>query len=432
MQRSAHWLVATLTFAAACGRPSQTVEPPYGTHDLSIGVGTGGGGHVDGSPGGAQDGGNSVDAAACPVYTKSAVSRAHAAAVTIQRGVDRAAAFADGEAMTLAASDGVTWTGAYIGGACSAGSGWSAARLTALATAVGWSFLPIYVGQQSASICHADTLTYAQGTADGEDTVAIMQSYAWPAGGMVPVALDVEAGTYSADAAGTVSYVQGWLDAVHAGGYLAYVYSSPSALNAFAAMSLPIDAAWVASSFYGGFANVAPDDLQQLGTNFTNHDRAWQYAENVAVPGAGALDCNSSDLVLAPAPGNANVFTPPPPPAPPSQCGRLAAGEGLSSGDTIYACNCHYWLTLQTGGDLVLSSAAGAFWSAGLAGRNSAVAVMQNDGNFVVYSQANAALWATATDGHSGAVLAVQDDGNLVVYDAGGAVLWASNTSGHP
>jgi hypothetical protein len=370
----------------------------------------------------------------CPIHSR----RAHPASplspgVTIQRGVDRAAAFSTQEAATLANTDGVTWSGAYLGGACNAGSGWAADALTALNATAGWSFLPIYVGQQSATICHAHDLSQAAGTLDGNDAAALMQSYQWQPNTMIPVALDVEAGTYSADPAGTTDYVQAWLDAVHGAGYLAYVYSSPTALNAFAAAGLPIDAAWAASYFYDGFVDVSPSDLQQLGANFDNHNRAWQYAGDVAVSGAGLLDCDTSDLLLAPPPGGSNQPAPPPDaPPPPTQCGRIAQDQGLAAGESLNACGCRVQLALQPDGNLVLSSDQVPIWSAGIAGENGAVAVMQEDGNFVVYSTASTPVWATGTDGHPGAGLSVQDDGNLVVRDAAGAILWATNTMGHP
>ena len=349
--------------------------------------------------------------------------------MTVQRGVDRAGAFSATEAATLANDDAVTWTGVYIGGACSAGSGWTPDALAAMNAAAGWSFLPIYVGQQSPAICGASDLSYGRGVSDGNDAAAIMQTYAWAPNTMIPVALDVEAGTFSADAVGSIDYVHGWLDAVHGAGYLAYVYSSPSALNSFAASGLPIDAAWAASYFYSDFADVTPADLTQLGGNFGDHDRAWQYAGNVSVSGAGRVDCNTSDLLLAPPPGGSNRTGPAPsPPPPPTQCASIAQNQGLVAGEIVYSCNCNYQLTLTAEGDLVLSSPQGPIWSANIAGKGGAVAVMQGDGNFVVYSSTSAPVWATGTDGHPDAVLSVQDDGILVVYDISGAVLWASKT----
>src|SRR5436305_11338585 len=87
--------------------------------------------------------------------------------VPVQRGTDRASAFSVAEATNLKTNHGVKWTGVYIGGPCSAGSGWTKAQVTAIANATGWTFMPTYVGQQSSAICGAHTLTQAQGTADG-------------------------------------------------------------------------------------------------------------------------------------------------------------------------------------------------------------------------------------------------------------------------
>src|ERR1700690_3796167 len=160
--------------------------------------------------------------------------------LTIQRGVDRASVFSPGEAVTLR-GDGVSWTGVYIGGAGDGGSGWTRATVSAIAAATGWSFMPTYVGQQSSAICGAYDLSYPRGQADGADAAATMASFGWAAGANIPVALDVEAGTYGSNPGAAAAYTHGWLDAVPAAGYIAYVYSSPSAIVYFADASLPID-----------------------------------------------------------------------------------------------------------------------------------------------------------------------------------------------
>src|ERR1041385_1327292 len=70
-----------------------------------------------------------------------------AAASTVQvlRGTDRASAFSPGEAATLRASFGVAWTGVYIGGPCSAGSGWNRGPVTAVAAAPGGEVPPLHL-----------------------------------------------------------------------------------------------------------------------------------------------------------------------------------------------------------------------------------------------------------------------------------------------
>jgi hypothetical protein len=227
--------------------------------------------------------------------------------IVVLRGVDRASAFSLTEATTLANSHAVQWTGVYIGGPCSAGSGWTKTLLSSLASSLGWTFMPIFVGQQTSSICGADALTAGQGTTDGEAAVAKMASFGWAANLNIPVCLDLEAGSYSANPSGSEAYAKAWLAAVRAGGYLGYLYSNPTAINALYDANVKFDGAWPASWFYTDFASVSPSDLDQLGTRYTSTNRAWQYAGSFAVQGAGDVDGDTSDLLLAPAPGGSNL-----------------------------------------------------------------------------------------------------------------------------
>ena len=188
------------------------------------------------------------------------------------------------------------------------GSGWTKAQVvTDIANATSWLFMPIWVGQQSSSICGAHTLTAAQGTTDGNATVARMQAMDWQPNLDIPVALDVESGTYSGDPTAANAYVKAWTAAVHAGGYKAYAYGSPAGIIHFHDNGTGLDGAWVASWFYSGFASVSPDDLTQIGTRYDKHNRAWQYAGSFAVSGAGDVDGDTSDILLAPAPGGSNL-----------------------------------------------------------------------------------------------------------------------------
>ncbi len=227
--------------------------------------------------------------------------------IEVLRGVDRASAFSVAEAKTLHTDHGVSWTGVYIGGACNAGSGWSKAVVTSLHTATEWQFMPIWVGQQSSAICGAHTLTAAQGTTDGKAAAATMLEFGWDGSRNIPVALDVESGTYSGDVAGATAYVKAWVTAVHAAGYLAYAYSSPTGIVHFHDNATGLDGAWVASWYYTDFHDSAPADLTQIGSDYTHDNRAWQYAGSFAVSGAGSVDADTSDLLLAPAPGGTNL-----------------------------------------------------------------------------------------------------------------------------
>jgi glycoside hydrolase-like protein len=249
-------------------------------------------------------------------------------AVTIQvlRGVDRAGAFSAGEARTLKNDLGVQWTGVYIGGPCNGGSGWSRSVVESIAGETGWKFMPIYVGQNSRSVCGSDNLTFSQGQADGNEAASLMGTFGWAAHQDIPVELDLEAETF--DGGPALAYVHGWASAVHARGYLAYVYSSPDAINSIASNGLPIDgvtvASWLFNDGQGKFENVSPfDSAAGIGSHFSKHDRAWQYCGDVPTA-VGGVDCNVSDLVLAPAPGGTN---------------RTTGGGGGGGGPAPDACN---------------------------------------------------------------------------------------------
>jgi hypothetical protein len=227
--------------------------------------------------------------------------------IDILQGVDRAGAFSTTEAAYLKTTYNVMWTGVYIGGACSAGSGWSKSVLTTLNASAGWSFMPIWVGQQAPSICGRDTLTAAQGTTDGAATAAEMQVYGWGANLDIPVVLDLEGGTYTYSASSAQAYATAWRDAVRAAGYLAYLYSSSTAIDTFDDAGVAFDGVWPADWLYTAYSSSAtPADLTQLGSRYAGQTRAWQYAGNVTTSGAGGVDADVSDLLLAPAPGGTN------------------------------------------------------------------------------------------------------------------------------
>src|SRR5690242_16425441 len=128
------------------------------------------------------------------------------ATVQILRGTDRAAAFTPGEARFLRDAFGVAWTGVYIGGPCSAGSGWTRASVEAIAAATGWQFLPIFVGSQRGLGCRATALGFGQGQADGNQTAALMRGFGWDGGRSIPVVLDIERSTFDQDPGGTTEY----------------------------------------------------------------------------------------------------------------------------------------------------------------------------------------------------------------------------------
>jgi hypothetical protein len=325
-------------------------------------------------------------------------------AIRVRRGVDRAGAFSDHEARLLRNDHGVTWTGAYIGGACSAGSGWTKARLEAIHKATTWQFMPIWVGQQSPAICGAHTLSYARGEIDGREAAARMAALGWKPDRDIPVALDVEAGTYEHSHSASTAYVHGWVHTVHAHGYRAYVYSSPSGIAHFHDAKLAIDGAWVASFFFSGFRSVTPSGLHQIGSRFSHHNRAWQYAGDFRVSGVGEVDASTSDLLLAPGPGGTNRTTTSQREVPAGECGEIQPGEGLERGEAFTSCDAATELKMTDGGELELRTNGNLTWSSGTDGVG-VTAVLGSDGNLVVYDADMEPVFETATNGHPGAVL---------------------------
>ena len=251
-------------------------------------------------------------ACAFPPDDPAPAATGQAATVQVLRGTDRASVFSPGEAATLRTNFGVAWTGVYIGGPCNGGSGWTRDTVTAIAAATGWQGRRIYVGAQLGIGCSATALGYAQGHTDGDRAAARMSAFGWDGGRDIPVVLDIERSTFDQNQGATTDYARGWLDAVHADGYRGYIYGSFTMLNAFAAAGLPVDGAWVAvflsASGTGGFEDVSPyDSRARLGGNFSTHNRAWQYHGSAAIAGAGRVDTDVSDLLLAPAPGGSNT-----------------------------------------------------------------------------------------------------------------------------
>jgi hypothetical protein len=287
-------VLVMVLFASACSTPMPNGNGDDGSSSSS----------PDASQGAPQDG--AVAASDAGSGSSTPADAPAAPPIKVLRGVDRASAFSTAEASTLSTSDAVQWTGVYIGGPCSAGSGWTKALLTTLANDYKWTFMPIYVGRQTSSICGADVLTAAQGTTDGQAAVALMATFGWAANQKIPICLDLEAGTYSASASESLAYANAWLVAVRAGGYLGYIYSNPDGINGLYSGGAKFDGAWPASWFYTSFENVSPSDLTQLTTGtYDTTNRAWQYASFTS--SVGGIDADTSDLLLAPAPGGTNL-----------------------------------------------------------------------------------------------------------------------------
>lgn len=196
--------------------------------------------------------------------------------------LDRASAPGLEIATQLRDTRGVEVWGVYVGGPTLAvKAGWNPQHVQNLSQ-IGMRFLPIYAGQQKLG-----TLTAERGNIDGADALACMAHFGWEAG--APVCLDVEADTFDAHPAASLTYACAWVRTVRAGGFRPGIYAAPRTLVALDQAQPPAeempDFIWAASDTANGLvegldlAHIKnlPDDLWS-----GRGERAWQYAISVA------------------------------------------------------------------------------------------------------------------------------------------------------
>jgi len=344
--------------------------------------------------------------------------------ITPIRGADRASEISVTEAKTLLNDHGVKYFGVYIGGPCNGGSGWTKAGVTAISHATGWKFAPIYVGQQTSSICGAHDLTAARGKADAKAAAADMKRFGWEPKKDIPVFLDLEAGTYFDHPTASTAYVRAWVNEVHAQGYRADVYSTPFGLNTFHDAKVKIDGVWAASYFYKGFASVVPADLDQMGARYRHRNRSWQYAGDFEVTHVGDVDGDTANMLLAPKPGGTNraIIAHREVPA---ACGALQPTEGLAAGESLSSCDGTVTLSLSESGTLSLVANGKQVWE--VATPNAATAVLEDNGEFAIFDADGNSLYTAGTFGFPDAHIELGASG-LTLVDDDATPLWSSST----
>jgi hypothetical protein len=105
---------------------------------------------------------------------------------------------------------------------------------------------------------------------------------------------------------------------------------------------------------------------------------------------------------------------------------RLLAGQIVKAGQDLVSPSGQYTLTVQTGGNVVVTGNGCTIWSAGTTGSGNYL-TMQTDGNLVIYTSAGKALWDSKTNGTGSAnYLSLQNDGNAIVFTSAAKNVWAA------
>ncbi len=233
------------------------------------------------------------------------------------------------DASILAQVTGSHAVAVYIGGAGSAGHGWSPGVVDSLES--GW--VPIYVPAQSVTANAHD-----QALLDAADCKALLDTYPPSAS----VAFDIEASTVAAAPAYWEGYVASFVAAMQGYGHRAVLYTSLSQVERFASVDPPPPSVWVAYWVAQGEDEALnPYAIPGLPDNEWDQpgQRAWQYANNVQISGWN-WDISVVDPVLVSA-------VPTPAPAEPTGSSTLTVQPepstpepvevAIQPGDTLWA-----------------------------------------------------------------------------------------------
>jgi surface antigen len=108
---------------------------------------------------------------------------------------------------------------------------------------------------------------------------------------------------------------------------------------------------------------------------------------------------------------------------------NLEQNETLTASQYLESSDGHYWLAMQSDGNLVEYVDGRPLWASNTEGNPGAWVAMQSDGNLVIYPPSNNtnALWASNTGGNPGAHLGLQVDANMVIYSAAEAAIWETS-----
>jgi hypothetical protein len=179
--------------------------------------------------------------------------------------------------------------------------------------AIGWKFIPTWVGPQAPCLSgnkprmSADpAISYAQGVAEASAATqtAVDLGLALPDGSGSIVYYDMEAYASQDPVCDDPvrAFISGWTGELHARGNLAGVYGNAPALTGFATVANVPDAAWPARWLHTAYTStVTVWDVPNLSpTLWAKHQRIWQYAGghneawNVVGPNIGEHTANQN------------------------------------------------------------------------------------------------------------------------------------------
>jgi len=228
--------------------------------------------------------------------------------------------------------------GIYIGGvnrACKDGN--LSASWVSSVVARGWNLMPLYVGLQAPCVKQDDLAlikaqtAQAQGKAAAAD--AVVRAGVFGIEPDSPIYFDMEGyATNNASCSKAVqSFVSGWVQELHARGYVAGVYGSAAStirdlVPLTANPAVMPDAVWIAN--WNGQESVFGDPY--VGDSYwVNHRRLHQYRGGHKETYGGVTINIDSNYLDGPVVGAGNVTPPPPPELPPG--GSVTSNDGQAT-----------------------------------------------------------------------------------------------------
>jgi len=187
---------------------------------------------------------------------------------------------------------GWSWLNCYIGGPFLSGhTPWPNERVSALA-AIGFRFLPLYVGQQlvPGRPDLQGTMTYDQGVADGTEATILTGACGFNESTIL--GLDLEAGSYEADNVDVREYVRGFVEVGNSAGHPVVLYSDALTAEHLATPDL-VDYKWVSDPIVAG-RNYRKAPVGFFDPTPAPRWDAWQFAFGGLIGGV-TCDLNSAD-----------------------------------------------------------------------------------------------------------------------------------------